>query len=195
MKYYLDINLFPDAEANLGFIWQKVYQKIHLALVEMKTPDGNSAIAVSFPEYGEKFFPLGSTLRLLAPSHELLQQLDIAKLNCLHDYIHCKAIEEIPRSVTFARFKRHQFNINPERLARRRAKRKGESLEQALQHYADFKDKTTRLPFLNVTSLSNGNKFRLFIGREKIAQPVVGEFNCYGLSSRDFGRQATVPWF
>ena len=68
MKYYIDITLLPDAEANLGFLWQKVYQQIHLALAENKIGKNQSEIALSFPEYGNKAYPLGDKLRLLSQS-------------------------------------------------------------------------------------------------------------------------------
>ena len=192
MKYYLDITLLPDAEANMGFIWQKVYQQIHLALVEQRTIDGNSTIAISFPEYGNNGFPLGSKLRLFATSDEQLQQLDLAKwLTRLTDYTHCTSIKEVPLSVEqYARFKRVQFVTNPERLARRRVKRKGEPLETALAYYADFEDKQSRLPFINIQSLSKDKRFRLFIEREMVGRYKKGEFSCYGLS-----KTATVPCF
>ncbi len=192
MKYYVDITLLPDAEANLGFLWQKVYQQLHLALVENKLADNHSAIAVSIPEYGNKQFPLGNKLRLFAQTQEQLQQLDIGKrLNRLTDYTHFKSIKEVPSSVSqYARFKRKQFDTNAERLARRRAIRKGESLEQALNHFNGFTDKETNLPFLNIKSLSNGDQFKLFIAREILDKSETGAFSCYGLS-----KGATVPWF
>ena len=86
MKYYLDITLLPDAEANIGFIWHKVYQQIHLALAENKTAKNQSAIALSFPKYGEEF-PLGNTLRLLANEQSQLDKLNVEKwLSRLTDY-------------------------------------------------------------------------------------------------------------
>ncbi|MFC1851710.1 type I-F CRISPR-associated endoribonuclease Cas6/Csy4 [candidate division CSSED10-310 bacterium] len=198
MKYYQDITLLPAAEVNSGFLWQKVYQQVHLALVEMKTPDNRSKIAVSFPEYGEKKFPLGNKLRLFAETQELLKKLDMANwLKRLADYSHCTAIREVPRSVSqFAYFKRKQVDTNIQRLSRRRAKRKGVSLEQALKDYSGFKDKETNLPFVNIVSLSKEKKrFRLFILREIVKKHSPGEFSCYGLSSRESDKQATVPWF
>ena len=51
MKYYQQISLMPTADIGLYFLWQKVYQQIHLALVENKSSDNVSAIGVSFPEY------------------------------------------------------------------------------------------------------------------------------------------------
>ncbi|HHL31776.1 MAG TPA: type I-F CRISPR-associated endoribonuclease Cas6/Csy4, partial [Oceanospirillales bacterium] len=79
MNYYQDITLLPDAEITLGFIWQKVYQQVHIALADNKIAENQSAIAVAFPEYGSKGFPLGRKLRLLAETQEQLEQLDIKK--------------------------------------------------------------------------------------------------------------------
>lgn len=192
MKYYLDITLLPDAEANIGFIWQKLYGQLHLALVEQQTENGNSTIAVSFPEYRNNTFPLGSKLRLLASAEEQLRQLNLTKwLNRLSDYTHCTSIKEVPASVTkHARFRRVQFDTNVERLARRRMKRKGGTLEEALAHYAGFNDQQSNLPFVNIQSLSKDERFRLFIDQDILDQAEGGEFNCYGLS-----KTATVPWF
>lgn len=219
MKYYQDITLLPDAEANLGFLWQKVYQQIHLALVQNSfesddtfiNKDGKevkinkSYIAVSFPKYHDKEFPLGNKLRLFAPTEEKLKQLDISKwLNRLTDYTHFTSIRNVPSSVEqYAYFKRKQFDTNIERLARRRAKNKNEPLEQALKYYSGFKDQKSKLPFINMISLSSDKninfsqkkRFRLFVEREIVKHAAGDKFSCYGLSSRNNDKQATIPWF
>ena len=79
MKYYQDITLLPDAEVSLGFIWEKVYQQIHLMLVEHKLDTNVSEVGLSFPAYGEKAFPLGRQLRLLAESEASLSRLNVEK--------------------------------------------------------------------------------------------------------------------
>jgi len=192
MKYYLDITLLPDAEANLGFLWQKVYQQIHLALVEHKTADNTSEVAVSFPEFSQRDYPLGSKLRLFSATEKALQALDIPLwLRRLTDYTHCTSIKAVPSSVTqHTVFKRIQFDTNIDRMARRRAKRQNETVEQALAHFNGFTDQTSKLPFINMKSLSGEQKFRLFIQIDKVHEPVTGLFNTYGLS-----KIATVPWF
>jgi len=198
MKYYLDITLLPDAEANIGFIWHKVYQQIHLALAENKTAKNESAIALSFPKYGEEF-PLGNTLRLLANEQSQLDKLNVEKwLSRLTDYTHLKSIKEVPLTVTqFARFKRKQFKSNLDREARRRAKHKGENFEEALAHFQNYETKT-ELPFINMTSLSTdgdaslNRNFKLFIQKEMVEEQEQGLFNCYGLSK---GGEGAVPWF
>lgn len=192
MKYYLDITLLPDTEANLGFLWHKVYQQIHLALVEHKTGDNTSDVAVSFPEYSVGRYPMGSKLRLFAASEKSLQALDLPQwLQHYTDYTHCTSITAVPGSVTqYAVFKRVQFDTNIERMARRRVKRKDETLEQALAYLSGFTDQTSKLPFINMNSLSKGQQFRFFIQRDMALEPAKGLFNTYGLS-----HTATVPWF
>jgi len=202
MKYYLDITLLPDAEANLGFLWQKVYQQIHIALADNKIAKNQSAIAVSFPKYGDKVFPLGDKLRLLANQQAQLEQLDIGKwLNRLTDYTHVTSIKKVPSSVNeYVFFKRKQFKSNLIKEAKRRAKYKGESLEAALAHFKDYK-KDSSLPFINITSLSTegegaiNKNFKLFIEKNKADKLEQGCFNCYGLSSRESNKISTIPWF
>lgn len=197
MKYYIDITLLPDAEANLGFLWQKVFQQLHIALVENKIAENESAIAVSFPKYGHKVFPLGDKLRLLANEQEQLKQINIEKwLSRLIDYTHIKQIKEVPVTVNqFARFKRKQFKSNLIKEAKRRADYKGESLEVSLEHFKHYQTESS-LAFINMTSLSMERDisinriFKLFIEREILEEQEQGLFNCYGLS-----KNATVPWF
>ncbi|NOR71758.1 MAG: type I-F CRISPR-associated endoribonuclease Cas6/Csy4 [Methylomarinum sp.] len=192
MKYYLDITLLADAEANLGFLWQKVYQQIHLGLVENKISENQSAIAVSFPKYGDKTFPLGDKLRLLAEDKTQLQQLDTGKwLNRLTDYSHITSIKEVPLAVSqYACFSRKQFDTNAHRLAKRRAKRKTETLEKALEYFEGFTDKESKLPFINIKSLTKNEQFKLFIDCVITESSQQSDFNCYGLS-----KGGNIPWF
>lgn len=199
MKYYLDITLLPDAGANLGFLWQKVYQQIHIALVENKITENESAIAVSFPKYSDRVFPLGNTLRLFANEQNQLEQINIEKwLSRLTDYTHLKSIKEVPLTVNkFVRFKRKQFKSNLDREAKRRANYKGETFEEALVHFQSYQTESS-LPFINMTSLSTdgdaflNRNFKLFIQKETVDAQEQGLFNCYGLSQ---GVKGTVPWF
>jgi CRISPR-associated endonuclease Csy4 len=198
MKYYLDITLLPDTEITLGFIWQKVYQQVHIALAENKIEENSSAIALAFPQYsltGDKKieFPLGNKLRIFAPTEELLTKLAIHNwLKRFSDHAHISSIKAVPEKVNeFVCVKRKQCKTNLSRLARRRAKRKDESFEQALQHYESFNDEQSKLPFINVNSISKKEQFRLFIEQKMENEAAEGEFNCYGFSKV----QATVPRF
>lgn len=214
MKYYIDITLLTGAEIGLGFLWQKVYQQVHLALVENKTADNTSKIAVSFPNYNDKEFPLGNKLRLFSPTKKILQQLDISKwLKRLTDYTHCTSIREVPSSVEqFACFKRKQFKSSSrisadiERRAKYLANKKGRELTEVKAELLELTKKyvdKSNLPFINVVSLSSRpnvsllekDRFLLFIEIQNMEAEIKGDFTCYGLSNRDLSKQATVPWF
>jgi len=212
MKSYIEITLLPDADIALGFLWEKVYQQVHLALAENKISKYQSAIAVSFPKYGDKPFPLGDKLRLLAQSEGQLQQLDIGIwLNRLTDYTHHTSIKAVPSNVNaFVCFKRKQFKsaskieADIERRALYQSQKANRPIDEIRAGLlAQQYDGKCDLPFVYMTSLSTSeatvpssrNKFRLFIEKEDVEKAQSGSFTCYGLSSRVHDKQATVPWF
>jgi CRISPR-associated endonuclease Csy4 len=186
--------LIAQAEVSLYFILSKVYSQLHLALVAMPT-QGN--IGVSFPEYvykeddGKAFGFLGSKLRLFAHDEATLQQLNINQaLSRLSDYVHITGIRPVPKNVTYAIYKRHQPKTNAERLARRRVKHKQDmTFEQAVKMYQSTISHTN-LPFVQLDSLSNEQRFRLFVSKHSAAEACDGKFGSYGL-----GVLATVPEF
>ncbi|MDO9178036.1 MAG: type I-F CRISPR-associated endoribonuclease Cas6/Csy4 [Agitococcus sp.] len=194
MKYYQELTLIAQAEVSLYFIWSKVYTQLHLALVAMPT-QGN--VGVSFPEYvykeddGKAFGFLGSKLRLFAHDETTLQQLNINQaLSRLSDYVHITGIRPVPKNVTYAIYKRHQPKTNAERLARRRVKHKQDiTFEQAVKAYQS-KISHTNLPFVQLDSLSNEQRFKLFVSKHTAAEACDDKFGSYGL-----GILATVPEF
>jgi CRISPR-associated endonuclease Csy4 len=192
MNYYQEITLLPNADINFYFIWQKLYQQIHLALVENKTAGNSSAIGVAFPEYNADKFSLGTKLRLFAEDEKSLEQMHFEKwFNRLGDYVHLSHIKSVPGKLAgHACFKHIKLKGNKEKLAKRRAKRKGETLRQALAHFEDFEEQRSKLPYINMTSQTNGQHFRLFIEKQAMEQPQTGLYSCYGLSNT-----TTVPLF
>ena len=109
----------------------------------------------------------------------------------LKDYLHCSDITPVPKTVAgYACFRQVKPKGSKEKLARRRAKRHGETLEQALACYDAYKEEGSRLPYINMNSLTNGGQFRLFIEKQFKDQAQPGIFSCYGLS-----RNTTVPLF
>ncbi len=192
MKYYIDITLFPSADISLYFIWQKLYQQIHLALAENKIAENSSRVGLSLPEYNADEFFLGTKLRLFAEDEQSLKSMECETwLERLRDYVHVKPIVPVPEKVAgHACFRHIKMKGSKEKMARRRAKRKGETLEQALAHFADYEEPRSKLPFINMVSQTNGQHFRLFIEKQPMAQPQSGYFSCYGLS-----HTATVPLF
>ncbi len=57
MNYYQEITLLPDVDISLGFLWQNVFQQVHIALVEHKVDANQSSVAVGFPDYLRAKFP------------------------------------------------------------------------------------------------------------------------------------------
>jgi len=194
MKFYIDIKLYSDTEITLGFIWKKLYAQMHLALVEVRDENNLVSVGFSFPQYKKEKFPLGSKLRVFANSKEELASLDLNRwLARLMDYLDVSEVKEVPSSITkFACFRRKQFKTNVERLARRQAKRKKISFEEALKNYENFDEEKnkTKLPYVNVKSLSSEREIKVFIEKLEVEEESKGLFSTYGLS-----RTSTIPLF
>jgi len=212
MKYYLDITLLPEADITLGFIWQKVYQQVHIALVDNKVGGNESVIAVAFPRYGDKAFPLGNQLRLLANTESQLTQLNIAKwLNRFEDYVHIKSIKPVPENVAHVAFVRQQVKgearIEKDMLSKATlwSEKSGQSIDACLVELEKSKPKATNnLPFIWLESQEtkqrsegSSSKFPLFIKKVDVAEQQVGVFNCYGLSvnHNSEGKLVSIPHF
>jgi len=192
MKRYIEITLIPSAEINLYFLWQKVYKKIHLGFVEIQDPKGNIPVGVSFPQYNIEFHRLGCKLRLFSEDEEILERLDVAKwLNRLTDYVDVTQICNVPQNITqYANFRRQQVKSGKERIARRKAKREGITVEQALEKLQGVDEQRVETPFINMKSQSSDKQFRLFIEKVPTDNFKLGMFNTYGLS-----KISTVPDF
>lgn len=192
MKVYTDITLLPNADISHYFLWEKVFQQVHLGLASQLSADDSSAIAVAMPEYDADKNHLGSKLRLLAPEESYLEKLDIRQyLSRLADYVHVTGIRPVPdKDFQHCVYRRLQPKSSNERMARRKAKRQGITLEEARKQLAGREEAFTRLPFVNMKSQTTGQRFRLFIDRQLADQPVAGHFSSYGLS-----HGATVPDF
>ncbi|EQB35544.1 hypothetical protein M947_09695 [Sulfurimonas hongkongensis] len=191
MKYYIDIKLLGDTEISLGFIWQKVYAQMHLALVEHKDSDGMCRVGFAFPHYKE-VFPLGDTLRLFSDAKEELSSLNThERLKNLLDYVTISEIKKVPLNIgEYATFSRKQFKSNPIRLARRYAKRHEKTLEEALDVYSGMSAQETKLPFVMMKSNSSNQQMKIFIEKNICLKEQKGLFNPYGLS-----KTSTVPCF
>jgi len=213
MNYYLEITLLPNPDINLFGLWSKVFQQIHLGLVEMQDEQGRVPIGVAFPEYvqGDKYSVLGGKLRLFAEHEATLSQFNASHwLARLSDYVHCTSIRPVPEKLSgYAIYQRERPKTNKERLARRYAKRHGMDLETALHstieliakslpdadykqcfRYCDMPQKTVTTPFIRLTSLSGGQTFCVWIKKTVVAEPSGTTFGSYGLSA-----VSTVPDF
>lgn len=192
MKYYREITILPTADIALHFLWEKVFQQIHLGFVEMQDSNGIVPLGIGLPEYFSEYGPLGRKLRIFSFSMETISELDVeTRLRRLADYVHLTGIRDIPEKIrSFSRFKRQQPKTNIERLARRKAKRHDISFEQAVLELRGFKDNQVETPYINIQSLSTNKRFRLFILKELCDTPAYEGFSAYGLSP-----VSTVPEF
>ena len=208
MKFYLEITLLPNPEVGVNFLWSKVFQQIHLGLVEIQDDQGKAPIGLSFPEYviGDKYSLLGSKLRLFANDEAMLNQFDAVKwLARLSDYVHCTSIRPVPEKIVgYAIYQREQPKTNPERLARRYAKRHGVDFDTALNGLVDLKStekplnadfkiqfrycemtkKNIASPFIRLKSMSSEQTFCLWIKKIPAdTQSSATYFSSYGLSA------------
>ncbi len=193
MKSYVDITLLPGVDITLYFLWEKVYQQLHLALVECQDAKNNIKVGVAFPEYDERKFQLGNKLRVFAPFRVDLEALNINHwLAGLNDYVHITSIRDVPDKIEgYAHFKRIQRKSNNDRLARRRAKRKGISEEEAKAYFEKREEQYSQAPFIQVKSHSSDKRYRLLISREEAESfQTDNGFSTYGLSS-----SSSVPLF
>jgi CRISPR-associated endonuclease Csy4 len=194
LNYYQELSLFPQEEIPINFLWSKVFQQIHLGLVEMQDEQGRVRIGLSFPEYiaGEKFSLLGGKLRLFAKDEVSLSQFNASKwLTRLSDYVHCSSIRPVPEKlIGHAIYQREQPKTNKERLARRYVKRHDVDYNSALKCYSKMDQKTISTPFIRLKSLSGGNEFCLWIKKTVATEPSGMAFSSYGLSAA-----STVPEF
>ena len=194
MNYYQDLSLLAQEEINIHFLWSKIFQQIHLGLVEMQDEQGRVPIGLSFPEYitGQKYSLLGGKLRLLAKDEATLRQFNATKwLSRLSDYVHCTSIRPVPEKlIGHAIYQREQPKTNKERLARRYAKRHDVDYDAALKCYSEMAHQSITTPFIRLKSLSGGNEFCLWIKKTVVTEPSGMAFSSYGLSP-----VSTVPEF
>lgn len=211
MNYYLDITLIPNEEIPLNFLWEKLFQQLHLALVEQayeaeetipnreKKITKKSKVAVAFPKYKQCGNTLCEKLRLFAMSETDLKAIDLEKyFSKLDDFVHKTSIKKVPteKITGYAFFKRVAIKGNSERLARRRKKRLSQkgvqtNYEEALNYFQGDQNRKqssqteTKLPFIYLNSETTNQRFPLFIEMVSTEhKPDKAEFSCYGLSDK-----------
>jgi len=184
MDSYLDIRVLPDPEFTAQALLDALFAKLHRALGQHAA----GGIGISFPHAGKN---LGDKLRLHGTSAALAAFHQLNWLKGLGDYTDCSAILPVPADAKHRTIGRVQVKSNAERLRRRAIKKGKLTEEEALQRIPDSVSQRSNLPFVNVKSLSNGERYPLFIRQGEIRQQASpGEFSSYGLSA-----SATVPWF
>lgn len=187
MNYYYEITLRPDPDFVPAILLNALFSKLHRFLVEHSALN----IGVSFPQYSTVPLALGSCIRVHGTQADVTALHKGAWLAGMHDHVGCSEVAPAPENRQQVQVCRVQVKSNPERLARRYAKRHQLSETEALSIYQTVKPKKLRLPFLTLNSDSTKQRFVLLIQQSAPqSEAMSGAFNRYGLS-----QTATVPWF
>lgn len=188
MNHYIEIRLRPDPEFPGPVLMGALFSKLHRGLVTL----GSGEVGISFPGYSLKPFGMGDTLRLHGTVEMLDRLMSQSWLSGMRDHTQVSAIQDVPAHASYCVVRRRQFKTNAERLRRRRARRHGESIEQAREHIPSTIERRVALPFLMTRSHSSAQRFCLFVEQSTpTATAVPGHFSAYGFSQGG----ATVPWF
>lgn len=183
MNHYIDVTIKPDAEMRENLLLNMLYSKLHKALIDLRS----RTIGVSFPQYQVK---LGKLLRIHGNSDCLqsLQQTDW--IGGLVGYCDITPINQNPNVVSYRTVSRIRPNMSNSKL--RRLKQRNSISEADIKNYkAKMYDQSLDNPYLELTSSTNGQKYRRYIEfGELVDLPKVEQFDYFGLS-----KTATIPWF
>lgn len=183
MNYYFDIQLFPDPEFPPAILMNALFTKLHKALFDMQSVD----IGVSFPDYGKT---LGQRLRLHGSETNLNKLQERKWTGSMAGFCRQTPVSPIPSSVKYRRVFRKQRNTSNAKL-QRLLKRGSLSEHEAPQYLNRMKTHKLSEPFLELVSVSTGQKHRRYIQLGELKdEPANGVFDYFGLS-----KHATVPWF
>lgn len=183
MDSYIEITIKPDAEMRENVLLNKVYTKLHKALVTLKS----DCIGVSFPNYKAR---LGCVMRIHSNDAMLHDLTGLNWLGGIVGYCDMSDTKAVPSECGYRTISRIQSTMSQSKL-KRLIKRGSISDEQVKSYKANMFTKGLDNPYLELESSSNGHKHRrhLQFGEVK-KEPVLGCFDQFGLS-----KCATVPWF
>lgn len=188
LDFYQDIYILPNPEIAPHCVMEKVFSKLHVALVQL----GSQKIGVSFPEHDNSKPSLGRRLRLHGAKADLQNLVLSNWIGQLDDYLSFEEITPTPNNCQYCIVSRVQAKSNVDRLRRRAMRRHGFNEAEARKAIPDTASERLILPFIMTSSASTRqSRFPLFISH-KITQghSMEGGFNAYGLSIG-----AAIPWF
>lgn len=184
MDHYLDITVLPDPEFVENTLMNAMFAKLHRALVDV----GQGKVGVSFPNANKA---LGDCLRLHGSQFALDMLMAENWLKGLRDYTQASAVQRVPENVQHRVVKRVQVKSSVERLRRRSVSKGWLSAEEAIASIPLTNEKKSKLPFLQLKSISTGQSFKLLVQQEAVQNVAVeGSFSDYG-----FSNCATIPYF
>ncbi|MBS7824028.1 type I-F CRISPR-associated endoribonuclease Cas6/Csy4 [Wohlfahrtiimonas chitiniclastica] len=200
MQFYQEITFIVQEDISLNFIRNQAFKQLHVALVDMHNRQQHKGIGFSFPGYvfepDQGKIGLGKTMRIFAQTEAELMALNAGSwLSRLTDYVHISSIKPVPNRVThYAIYQRKQVKSSVERLARRYAKRKHVTFEDAMAHLNGKTPEYCDLPYVQMKSESTDQRFHLLIHRVKVTAPTeAANFTTYGLSHHE--QLSAVPEF
>lgn len=183
MNNYIEIIIKPDAEMRGNVLLNKVYTKLHKALVTLNS----DSIGVSFSQHKVL---LGKVLRIHGDSDMLHDLMSLNWLGGLVSYCNVSDIKEVPIDCEYRTISRIQSNMSQSKL-NRLIKRGSISEEDVKTYKAKMFSKGLDNPYLELESSSNGHKYRCYLKFGVLqAEPKQGNFDTFGLST-----SATIPWF
>lgn len=186
MDHFVDLQLLPDPEFPASQLMNALFAKLHRALVAAQCED----IGMSYPGVHPK--GLGTVLRLHGSQSRLAGLMASPWLQGMRDHVHASPVLPVPTTgVRYLVVSRVQAKSSPDRERRRLMRRQGLDAAQALARIPDTAAEVLDLPYLQVSSQSTAQKFRLFIRHGPLQDaPTQGTFTPYALSPT-----ATIPWF
>lgn len=187
MDHYIDLEVRANPEITPDQLMSALYAKLHRDLAGQ----GCKCIGVSFPQVSFQGVYLGPRIRL----HGELDALNALSarnwLGSVRDHVTQSGPFKVPDNPGYRAVRRVQVKSNPARLRRRLMRRHDLTEVQACERIPDSSARFTKLPFVCLNSASTGQSYSLIIDHGALlSEPVVGEFNSYGL-----GTGATIPWF
>lgn len=183
MDFYIDIKLKADPEMPINRLLNTLYTKLHKVLSELNS----QTIGVSFPEYQVL---LGKVMRIHGTKTDLVELQNKNWIGAVSGYCQVSDISTVPSDCQYRTVGRIQPLMSESKL--KRLIKRGSITETEVKEYkAKMFTKGLDQPYLELVSVSNGQKHRRYINfGEIIDSPQQGEFDQFGLS-----KSATVPWF
>lgn len=183
MNYYIDINLFPDAEIPAPVLMNATYSKLHKALYDIHA----TTIGVSFPKAN---ITLCNLLRLHGSQSDLAALQQKNWLGGMSGYCKVSEVMPVPDSVQYRTVSRKQSNMTKAKL--NRLIKRGSITEAEIKQYkAKMFSQSLDNSYIELVSGSNGHRHRRFIEFGPIVDSATaGKFDQFGLS-----KIATIPWF
>lgn len=193
MNYYQDVAIHPDAEMRENVLLNKVYQKLHKAIFNLKAND----IGVSFPQAKVK---LGCVIRLHSTQNRLQVLHTLNWLGGLSGYCKISEILSVPEKIKgYQILSRIRQTMTDAKLKKRIEYQQQQGVlnadDKVKEYIKQYKEKMFKTsldkPYLELQSISTGGKYRLYITFGELQkQAVNSKFNRFGLS-----KTATVPIF